>query len=160
MLPKQTYAAVTIRLSTHEDIPEILRQRRAMYEDMGHVDAAALTGMVDTSRAYLTEAFVNGSFHGWLAISGERFVGGGAIIVTPWLSHPYDLECRRATILNVYVYPKFRRRGIARSLMNNMIDWCKSQRFAAVYLHASKSGRPLYERMGFEDCDEMRLMLR
>jgi GNAT superfamily N-acetyltransferase len=81
-------------------------------------------------------------------------------MVNPWPSHPYDLECRRATILNVYVYPGFRRKGIARRLMQTMIDWCRKESFAVVYLHASKDGKPLYEELGFEPTTEMRLKLR
>jgi GNAT superfamily N-acetyltransferase len=58
------------------------------------------------------------------------------------------------------VYPDFRRKGIARDLMKIMIDWCRTEGFAAVYLHASKDGRPLYEALGFEPTTEMRLKLK
>jgi GNAT superfamily N-acetyltransferase len=70
------------------------------------------------------------------------------------------LECRRVTILNVYTDPAYRRRGIARALMETMIDWCRRERFARVTLHASDDGRHLYESLGFEASNEMRLKLR
>jgi GNAT superfamily N-acetyltransferase len=149
-----------IRQAIQSDVPDILRHRRGMYEDMDYNDAQALSAMQSTSGPYLTTALANGSFRGWLALEGERVVGGGAILISPWPSHPYDLECRRATILNVYVDPEFRRRGIARRLMQTMIDWCREQGFAAVYLHASKNGKPLYEALGFEPTTEMRLKLK
>jgi hypothetical protein len=41
-----------------------------------------------------------------------------------------------------------------------MIAWCKQEGFARVSLHASEHGRPLYESLGFEDSNEMRLNLR
>ena len=151
---------VLIRQATQDDIPEILRQRRGMYEDMGYKDAVAISEMLSTCEPYLTAALANGSFQGWLALKGTRTVGGGAVLIAPWPSHPYDLECRRATILNVYVYPEFRRTGVACELMRTMIDWCRKQGFAAVYLHSSKDGRPLYEALGFEPTTEMRLKLR
>jgi GNAT superfamily N-acetyltransferase len=151
---------LVIRQATQADIPEILQHRRGMYEAMDYNDRDALSAMVSTSEPYLTTALANGTFRGWLALEGARVAGGGAILISPWPSHPYDLECRRATILNVYVYPQFRRQGIARRLMQTMIDWCREQHFAAVYLHASKHGRPLYEDMGFEPTTEMRLKLR
>jgi GNAT superfamily N-acetyltransferase len=149
-----------IRQGTPADIPEILRHRRAMYEAMDYSDAAALSAMLSTCEPYLTEALANGTFQSWLALEGTRIVGSGAVLINPWPSHPYDLECRRATILNVYVYPDFRRKGIARDLMKIMIDWCRTEGFTAVYLHASKDGRPLYEALGFEPTTEMRLKLR
>jgi GNAT superfamily N-acetyltransferase len=149
-----------LRQATQVDIPEILRQRRGMYEDMDYRDGHALSAMLSTSEPYLTTALADGSFRSWLALDGTRIVGGGAVLISPWPSHPYDLECRRATILNVYVYPEFRRKGIARQLTRTMIHWCREQGFAAVYLHASKDGRPLYEALGFEPTTEMRLKLK
>jgi GNAT superfamily N-acetyltransferase len=131
---------VFIRQATQNDIPEILRHRRGMYEDMDYNDGNALSAMLSTSEPYLTAALTNGTFRAWMAVAAEKIVGGGAVLVNPWPSHPYDLECRRATILNVYVYPDFRRKGIARRLMQTMIDWCRKESFAAVYLHASKDG--------------------
>jgi len=148
-----------IREATTDDVSEILRQRRGMYLDMGYEDSPALAAMLSTCEPYLSQALANGSFRGWLVLSGKRFVGGGAIVISPWPSHPYDLECRRATILNVYVYPEFRRQGVARQLMRMMIDWCRQQEFAAVYLHASKDGRHLYQSLGFEPTNEMKLKI-
>jgi len=150
----------TIREATLADIPEILRQRRAMYVDMNYKDASALDAMVKLTAGYLEEAMTDGSFRAWLACENGRAVAGGAVVITPWPAHPYDLECRRATILNVYTYPAYRRRGLARALMQTMIAWCRREGFARVTLHASDDGRHLYESLGFEVSNEMRLKLR
>ena len=45
-----------IRVAAINDIPEIVRQRRAMYEDMEYRDADALAAMVSISADYLTKA--------------------------------------------------------------------------------------------------------
>jgi GNAT superfamily N-acetyltransferase len=156
--------ARTLDTSIHEatpaDIPEILHQRRAMYEDMNYKDPVALTAMASVTADYLNTALSNGSFRAWLAFAGNRAVGGGAIVISPWPAHPYDLECRRATILNVYTYSQYRRRGIGRQIMQTMIDWCKRESFARVSLHASPDGRHLYESLGFVTSNEMTLKLR
>jgi GNAT superfamily N-acetyltransferase len=152
--------SVVIREATLNDVAEIVRQRRAMYLDMDYPDSPALSAMASTCEPYLLEALPQGSFRGWLAMSDGRIAGGGAVVISPWPSHPYDLECRRATILNVYVYPEFRRQGIARRLMQTMIGWCRQQKFATVFLHASRDGRHLYESLGFEATNEMKLKLR
>jgi GNAT superfamily N-acetyltransferase len=153
-------ASLRIRDATPADIPEILRQRRGMYEAMGHSDAFALEAMSARSAEYLPKAMSDGSFRAWLACAEGGAVGGGAVIISPWLAHPDDLECRRATILNIYVDPDFRRRGIARALVQTILAWCKAEGLARVTLHASDAGRPLYESLGFEASNEMRLTLR
>jgi GNAT superfamily N-acetyltransferase len=149
-----------IREASPNDIPEIQRQRRRMYEDMHYNDPIALDTMASLSSSYLTSAMADGSFRAWLATVGHRIVAGGAVVISPWPAHPYDLQCRRATILNVYTDPEYRRRGIARQLMQTMIAWCQREGFARVTLHASDDGRHLYESLGFEPSNEMRLNLR
>jgi len=151
---------IIVREASLTDIPEILPQRRAMYEDMNYKDSAALNEMAKLSAMYLEKAMADGSFRAWLAFENDHAVAGGAILISPWPAHPYDLECRRATILNVYTDPTHRRRGLARTLMQTMIDWCQRQGFARVTLHASDDGRHLYESLGFETSNEMRLKLR
>jgi GNAT superfamily N-acetyltransferase len=151
---------ITIREASANDIPEILRQRRRMYEDIHHTDSAVLDTVVSLSADYLKAAMPEGSFRAWLAAERDRVVAGGAVVISPWPAHPHDLDCRRATILNVYTDPDYRRRGIARQLMQTIIDWCKREGFARVTLHASDEGRHLYESLGFEPSNEMRLNLR
>jgi GNAT superfamily N-acetyltransferase len=153
-------SGISLREATLDDIPEIVRQRRRMYEDMHYNDAASLESSASLNTAYLQKAIPEGSFRHWLAYSGSRAVAGGAVLVVPWPAHPYDLECRRATILNVYTEPEYRRRGIARKLMETMIAWCRKEGFARINLHASEHGRHLYESLGFESSNEMRLKLR
>ena len=150
---------VSIRQVTPDDIPELLRHRQGMYEDMGYNDAQAMSKMVETCRPYLAAALANGTLHAWLACVGEKVIAGGFVLVSPWPSHPYDGHCRRATILNMYTDPEFRRQGIARRLMQTMIGWCRREGFVRVDLHASDKGRPLYESLGFEPSNEMRLDL-
>ena len=130
-----------------------------MYEDMGYKDDAALAGMVSTSETYLQHALADGSFRAWLAETEGNVIGGAAVLISPWPSHPYDQQCHRATILNMYVDPAFRRRGIARRLMHSIMDWCRKQGFVNVTLHASDQGRPLYESLGFNPTNEMQLKL-
>jgi GNAT superfamily N-acetyltransferase len=151
---------VRLRTATLADIPEIVRHRRGMYEDMGISDASALDAMIPLSADFLSQAMADGSFRAWLACDLENVAGGGAVLISPWPAHPYDLECRRATILNVYVYPEYRRRGIARQLMEQILSWCRADGLARVTLHASDQGRHLYETLGFESSNEMKLTLR
>ena len=70
---------------------------------------------------------------------------------------PRDPCIQRAVILNVYTEPEFRKRGIARQVMLTILAWVKERGFRAVNLHASAEGRHLYEKLGFEATNEMRL---
>lgn len=151
---------IKIREGTVADIATIARHRCRMCEDMNYTDTIALSTMVAATAEYLKTAIPEGSFRSWLACDNDKVVAGGAVVIVPWPAHAYDLECRRATILNVYTDPEYRRRGIARQIMETMIAWCKQEGFARVTLHASEHGRHLYESLGFVQNNEMRLTLR
>ena len=62
-------------------------------------------------------------------------------------------------ILNVYTEPEFRRQGVARKVMQAILEWIKARGLHSVNLHASPEGRHLYETLGFEPTNEMRLWL-
>jgi len=89
-----------------------------------------------------------------------RIVAGAGVTIVAWSGSPDEPEPRRGWIQNVYTEPDFRRLGLARRLMETVVEWCRAEGFASVSLHASVFGRPLYESMGFEQTNEMRLRLR
>ncbi|PIS27506.1 MAG: hypothetical protein COT43_10080 [Candidatus Marinimicrobia bacterium CG08_land_8_20_14_0_20_45_22] len=66
-----------------------------------------------------------------------------------------DVRIREATVSDMETI--IRHRGLAKSIMNAMIRWCREQGFGCVSLHASDAGRHLYESMGFKPTNEMRL---
>ena len=114
--------------------------------------------MVEVARPWLSRALADGSYHHWLALdSSGRVAGGGGVLLCPWPANPKDPCTRRALILNVYTEPEFRKRRIARQIMLTILAWVKQQGLSAVNLHASDEGRHLYEKLGFEATNEMRL---
>jgi GNAT superfamily N-acetyltransferase len=152
---------ITLRLATVDDAPIIVHHRRAMFSDMGHTDPVALDAMDATFAPYVMRALGEGSYRGWLAQTSDgRVVAGGGLIVHEWPSRPViPAEPRRAYILNMYTEREYRQHGIARRIMTAIVEWCRAQGFRSVSLHASEFGRLLYESMGFQPTNEMRLKL-
>lgn len=79
---------------------------------------------------------------------------------------PANTDCitgKTATILNVFTYPEYRRKGIAAKLLNMAISEAKAMNISCLELSATDSGRPLYEKLGFvlkqTKYPEMRLRL-
>jgi len=151
---------IVVRGATPADLPHILRHRRSMFEAMGERDNAKLDAMESESEGYFRSALEDGTYRCWLAetTSGEVVAGGG-IVISPWPAMPRTPQPRRATILNMYTDPAFRRQGIARRLMTAMLDWLRQEHFFEVSLHASDFW-PLYEQLGFRPTNEMRLTLQ
>ena len=162
MTAPATSPEFTIRRVTLDDLEEILLHRRQMFEDMGHRESAVLDEIVRSSRPVLREFLAAGSYVGWFAMTTEnRVAGGGGILISPSLSGPLAPDkAERVYMWNVFTYPEFRKRGLARLVTQTAIDYCRRHGHKILWLHASQYGRPLYESMGFNQTNEMKLVIR
>ena len=150
-----------IRPATLDDLHHLLHHRRSMFEEMGFRAPAVLARVDELSREYFHVALPSGAYKGWLAEAPNgQVLGGGGIVVAPWPGYPGENHAKRAWILNMFTEPAARRSGVAKRLLQVMLDWCRTEGFHAVSLHASSAGRPVYESFGFQPTNEMSLNLR
>jgi len=153
-----THPAITIREAVPAESAIILHHRRSMFRDMGEGTVEELDRMVTVAGPWLARALADGSYRHWLALaSSGRVVAGGGVLLCPWPANPHDPCTERAVILNVYTEPDSRKQGIARQVMETILYWIKARGLRGVNLHASAEGRQLYEKLGFEATNEMRL---
>lgn len=152
---------ITLRKGSSADLDTIMEHRRQMMLDIGYAEDAAFASMMANSRSFLAERLGDGRYHAWFIQDGTgRVLAGGGVVIAELLPTVRDPSPRKPVIVNMYTEPAHRRKGFARMLMQTMVDWCRSEGFNSVLLHASKDGRPLYEQLDFAATNEMRLMLR
>lgn len=147
------------RPATIADTELITYQRIEMFADMG-MDRDLLNKTHENYKPWLAERLSNGIYQGILVeCEGQVIAGAGYWIMqgAP-LPNLDSADMRRASIVNVFTEPDYRRQGLARQLMDRLLEQIKSQNIPVVLLHASDKGRPLYESMGFKNTNEFRLM--
>jgi len=122
---------------------------RAEREEVGcpidHEDFRART------QTYFQSHIPDGSFIAFLAIEERAVVGTGGLClhhVPPTYGNPSG---KVAYLVNMYVVPEYRGRGIAAGLLEHLMDEAKSLGCDRVALNTSKAGRPVYEKYGFTD---------
>lgn len=154
-----TLPELTIRLAGPGDAATIAHHRAAMFQDMGRLASIAEYELLrEASEQWLAGALENRQYTGWLIEDGTEIVAGGGILVRELIPIPGCYKTGRwAYIMNVYTRPAYRRRGLARRLLQTMLDWCAEQKMDQVTLIASDEGRPLYESLGFRQTAEMKL---
>ncbi len=146
-----------LRKATPADLDLILHHRREMFREMG----LGVSGEADAlSRDFFGKALVEGWYHGWFFEDDQsNVIAGGGVILVEYHPSPRDPRPRLPWVVNVYVERPARRQGLARRLMDVMIEWSRREGYANLFLHASDEGRPLYESLGFAPTNEMRLKL-
>src|SRR5436190_258510 len=162
--PSGLASAFKIRRATVRDAAVIAWHRARMFQDMGDVSGDAVEVLRTKAQARLEHWIDSGDYIGWLATPADKpetIVGGAGIQLQSILPRPIAAstigEGRQGTIINVFTEPQWRRLGVARLLIREIVAWSRSERLDRLVLHASGQGRPIYERLGFVASNEMLL---
>lgn len=149
-----------IRTATPADALVITHHRHAMFEDMRVGTPADLDAMDRQFGSWVAQALARGVYHGWFVTTASgAIVAGAGLSIEDFPATPRDQTGRRAYVMNVYTEPPYRRQGLARQLMQTVIDWCRINGIHTITLQASDFGRPLYTSLGFKPTNEMRLQI-
>ena len=146
--------------ATTEDIQDIVRLRRLMFEWMGHTDKDYLEKNDTENTKYFTKLIPEGTFHGWMAKTKDgKVVGTGGLVFDQHPPSPNNPTGKIGYIMNISVEPEYRNQGIAKELLKTILFYIKDKNITLVSLHASEMGKNLYEKVGFKPTNEMRLKL-
>lgn len=148
----------TIRRATPADAAMLGEHRGNVWRDAGgHTDAQVLP-QIPIWAAWLAGAIQDGTYVAWIAAdAGGAAVGSAGLLLRPTLPRPGFPADREGRVHSVYVVPELRRRGIARAMMAELIDFARSSSLLQLVLHSSDEGRPLYLDIGFVPIDDMAL---
>ena len=149
-------SGLAIRFATLEDTPIIIKQRRAMFDEIAGYDPKKLDAMDVEYRHWVRERLACGEYMGWFVIDeAQEIVAGAGMWIQELMPNPFEALGKSGHVVNVYTEPAYRHRGLARELMIAVLNWCKTQGIKRVTLNASRFGRPLYESLGFEQDNHM-----
>jgi GNAT superfamily N-acetyltransferase len=154
--------SITIRRATVADAAVLARHRAEMFRDMGDLPDALYAELLGATRAWIERAIPAGEYVAWLAtpLGSDEVVAGAGVHLRPIIPRPRDRRRiehgPQGLIVNVFTERPWRRRGIAERVMRELLAWARQAGVANLVLHASPEGRRLYERLGFEQTNEMR----
>ena len=143
----------SIRPATTSDLATLLEFRMAMIVELfggkyaPDVDEAATTA---ANERWIDEHFGR-DFVAWIGDLEGRPVASAALMWFPHPPGPKNPTGLEAYILNVYTRPDARRMGLARALMERLVEEARAAGARRVWLRASDDGRPLYEALGFRE---------
>lgn len=99
---------------------------------------------------YYNRHLADGTFVSWLAMDGNKIIGTSGM---SFVEKPPYFGCptgRLGLLSSMYTNPNYRRMGIAKELLNKVIEEARAYGCGAVHITASDMGVKLYTAYGFK----------
>ena len=150
---------IQYKIATSEDIAGLMAIRLEMLREVNFLskDYPFSEDFYSYSRDY----FLNGQHTTVLAFDGKinEPIGCATLCyleMMPTFSHPTG---KRAHLMNVYTAPDYRGQGMARRMVEMLIEEARRRGVTEISLDATASGRPLYRKLGFQDSEECMVLV-
>lgn len=132
-----------------------------MFREIGRWSNSALARNAKEYRRWVRRERAAHRFFGFVVEEpGTGIAGSGAVWLQPAQPRPAPLAGPFLPyLMSMFTEPRYRGRGVASALVSRMVEWAEARGYRRIVLHASRKGRSVYERLGFEATNEMRLAL-
>lgn len=142
-----------VRFAAHEDVPALVRLRFDLFDDDPHM---AVAGEKRAQIAAQLESYyrrhLNLDFFAAMAFTGGNEIAAVSFLVIHEKPANYRFPTGRiGEILNVFTYIEYRFNGYATAVLKALIDKAREENASLVELRATRSGKPVYEKLGFEE---------
>lgn len=104
--------------------------------------------------SFFSREIAEGSYVAYFAMEDGVYVGVGGMKV---VQRPGSFRIPEGTsgyIMNMYTKPDYRKKGIARSILEALLSLGKEMGLRFFELHATKDGEHLYQQIGFTQHQE------
>jgi GNAT superfamily N-acetyltransferase len=144
-----------VRRVERGDAELISSHRRRMFAEDGRPQEE-LDAMSGPFLAWIEERLADGRYVGFLVEEAGQVIAGIGLMVIDWPPHfLHPASSQRGYICNVFVEREHRGKGLAAMLMERAEEEFRRRGVTYLVLHASKLGRPVYERLGWQNTAEM-----
>ena len=145
-----TRSTVRIRKATAKDIQWLTDLRVELLREIGNLTPR--TDVLKLRRAiarYYRATIQAGTFYAFVAEAGSEIVAISGLTLERQPPFAGNLSGRTAYIMNMYTKPTWRRKGIASSLLAEVLEFLRKKKIEKVHLLATPQGKSVYEESGF-----------
>ena len=159
-------AKVHYRRAVETDIVVLARHHRAMFEEMRSPATLCLAdnccapgkdvqagvdfdALEQSHKQKLAEQLPDGTCVAWVAEHEGMVVASGGVSMIKTTPVPEDPSYTIGFIHSIYTDRAWRRKGIAATIVDRLLEYCAGIGISRVQLGASEAGKKLYAEKGF-----------
>lgn len=138
----------------------LVDHRLSMWKEIFPEIAAEVEFSGEATRIWISAKLRQGTLISFVARSSEGTVAGsGCLLIKEDQPRPTSRTVYNPYLMSMFTEKGFRKQGVATMITREAIAWCRKHGYDRMTLHASSAGRHVYEKLGFEQTNEMRLLL-
>lgn len=142
--------SITYRLATQADSYHLAQMRvEFLTELMGPQSDEKKAALYHSLIEYFDMELISGGYVSWLAFDEQKLVANGGMKITQRPGSFKVPNGRSGYIMNMYTKPDYRKMGIGKTILLNLISTGKTLGLIFFELHATSDGEPLYKQNGF-----------
>lgn len=139
--------AIEYKRLTENEIDTFIEMRIAQLREEGATEEIDL---VPYLQEYYRNHMTDGTFVSWLAFDGDKIIGTSGM---SFVEKPPYFGCPSGKIgllSSMFTNPDYRRRGIAKELLDRVVNEARKYGCGTIQITASDMGVKLYTAYGFE----------
>jgi len=138
-------------------MPLLVDHRHRMWTDIAHHTEAQISDHDTRYQSWARRGLISRELAGVVALSRDGdAVASGLVWFRAEQPRPDFQGFESPYILSMFTEPGWRGQGIAARIVQELLIICRERGYPNVGLHASRFGRRIYRRAGFERTWEMR----
>lgn len=144
-----------------EDVDSFWKLRLGLLKELGEICSDINLIELEQSTKTFFLSSINKNLICYGVVENNEIISIVSLCLFDRIPYPENLKGKEGYILNVYTCPGFRRQGLAKLLLQEIIIYANNHDINKLWLNSSEYGKYLYSSLGFI-CknDEMVLMLK
>lgn len=140
----------TTRRATLNDLDEFVQLRLELIRETGYLRGDEPSSeLLEATRTYLFSNLPTERFIGWVAEAEGCIIGISGLVFFEKPPVEENLSGLEAYIMNMYTLPKWRGKGIATALLQEIIRFVKTTQAKRIWLRTTRDGQHVYQQNGF-----------
>ncbi len=140
-----------IRKANMKDIDKLFDIRMEFVQLMGGQEYEIPDGFKQDTYNFISLHVKNDTMVAWIAEEDGKIVSAAVVCYYQIIPTVSNTTGNTGYIQNVYTLPEYRGRGLASSLVKEIIQDAKNRGVRRLLLNATDMGKPIYEKIGFQN---------
>jgi len=155
-----TEKSIIFRKLNENDKDLFIKLRMDFFLDYYNLNETEIKQIKNSLDKYFNEHINQNDFIGMVAEYNGNIASVVYLIITDKPANPNFIDGKTGTIMNVFTYPEYRRKGLAKKIIKEIIKQAKEKGVGYIDLMATEAGYDLYKRLGFNDSKDKGMWLK